>query len=958
MRSMKTKKSLVLLMVLCLGIFAGIARFLPQVKAQSQFESFTQFQSWTSVYWNGGNMYQVSEAFTPASNHTVTSVKLYLQKTGSPLGNMTVSLRLTSAHLPTGSDLISGQINASTLTTSGAWYQINMASTYALKANTEYAVVLNDSSDASGNCPQTGANYTAGYTNGLMGAYNYGWSLTVTKDIEFQIWGDADTLSASSVSVNQTTIQKPSLFQALFTDQFYNVSGFIFGQNMSGSWVNQTWTSFTNFSSSNSAWAQNTTTITASISSTVQWEFWANSTSNVWNNTGLQSFTVLSPYENNVASGSWNYVYGVHWDSQTFTVGSIAHSVTSIYMYLSKFGSPTGNLTVSIRATSSGLPTGLDLTGGQINSSTLSTSGAWYQISVPEYPLTANKQYAVVLYDPSDTTYNIPQDYPTGDTYSGGTQCYSSNSGSSWTSLSSYDLEFQISGNPVNASSYSTVTVSSRNYNTNANFITQWNNGFNVSGYIIGTNLTGSWINQTWTPFTNFYNSTSAWSQNNITISAPIGSLVQWEVWENNTANLWNNTGLKSFTVTNAILYEQNLPLPLSGYGDEPPYWEGQTFLTGSVSHSVTSVWLYMKVVGNPNGIVTVSIRATSLNVFGTYTPQGSDLTSGTVSDSALSSAWSWIQINVTEYQLQANTKYAIIIRDTKGTDYTNCSAIAYSLTNTYGSGMYILSTDSGATFYSGDLGYDVLFQIVGYSVPTISNFQTDQANTVLNVAFFLNCTVSDYRGTGYISSVSVEFSDMNQIIASWTFPNTFTISSGIAYLTSSGCTVTYLNSTTAVITWEITRTGTQAEDVVRVLSPQTLVTDTYGLTGTNSLDKLCSYSIPTPTGQTTPTNPTNPENPTPSPQPSPSPSQSSNSFPLPPEPSFVSTGNFNDWWASLSPLAQFLGICIITGLIAGVGLFVGIAQRPKTWKQAQQLWKTQINAQGRKVKWNKDETD
>jgi hypothetical protein len=686
---LKLKKSLILLAVLCLGLLSGIALFVPLVKADSQFESFTQFQSWASVYWNAGNGVQFSEAFTPATNHTVTAVKLYLQKTGSPLGNLSVSIRLASSHLPTGSDLVNGQINASTLTTSGVWYQINMTSEYPLKANSEYTVVLNDSSDGNSNCPQTGQNYTASYSNGKEGLYNFGWGLTVTNDMEFQIWG-----------------------------------------------------------------------------------------------------------------------------------------------------------------------------------------------------------------------------------------------------------------NPVNASTYDAVTVSSTNYNTNATFQTRWNDYFNVSGFIFGSNLTGSWINQPWTPFVSFNNSTSAYSQNTILINASIGSKVQWQVSENNTVGLWNNTGLQIFTVTNAFLYEQNTPIATYGYGNYPPYWTGETFQLGSVSHSITSIWLYMKVIGNPNGVVTASIRATTNPTYLNGYPSGLDLTSGTASDSVLPTSWAWIQINVTEYQLQANTKYALLVRDSQGTSTTNCSAVGYVQTDSYSSGTMLISSSSGVVF-GWYATYDMLFQIVGYSVPTITNFQTDQANTVQYVPFFLNCTVSDYRGTGNISSVSVEFSDLNQIIASWNSSG-FSITQGVEYLTASGCKVTALNSSTEVMTWEITSISTQAEDVVRVLSSQTLVTDTFGLTGTNSLDKLFSYSISTtpqnPTNQN-PTN-TNPETNATTSQ-NPSPTNTTAPF-MPPTIPQTAVTAFSD----LSPIELFAGVVVIFVVVGFVGMYAG-GRKPETKEQAMKLWKRQLKT--KRVKWNGD---
>jgi hypothetical protein len=77
-----------------------------------------------------------------------------------------------------------------------------------------------------------------------------------------------------------------------------------------------------------------------------------------------------------------------------------------------------------------------------------------------------------------------------------------------------------------------------------------WNSYANVSGFIFGTNNTGSWVNQTYTKFSTYYTSTSAWGSYTTTLDSTVGDVVQWEEWCNDTGNNWANTGLQSLTVT------------------------------------------------------------------------------------------------------------------------------------------------------------------------------------------------------------------------------------------------------------------------------------------------------------------------------------------------------------------------------------------------------------------------
>ena len=97
---------------------------------------------------------------------------------------------------------------------------------------------------------------------------------------------------------------------------------------------------------------------------------------------------------------------GENWVGQTFTVGNVGtdvdHIVTSvkITLFLRNSGETPGNVTVSIRATASDLPTGSDLASGTTNGSTLTddTDGEVREITFSTGALLrASTKYAIIV---------------------------------------------------------------------------------------------------------------------------------------------------------------------------------------------------------------------------------------------------------------------------------------------------------------------------------------------------------------------------------------------------------------------------------------------------------------------------------------------------------------------------------------------------------------------------------
>jgi len=146
--------------------------------------------------------------------------------------------------------------------------------------------------------------------------------------------------------------------------------------------------------------------------------------------------------------GNWDYeIYGSEWKGQTFTTSS-AYTLTSVSLSLARSGTP-GTLTVSIFATSGGEPTGSVLTSNTYDGNSLSDSVyTWIDIQLTPYSLSSGVQYAIVVKatsgDSSNFVYWLAESGM--PSYAGGSQVWSSNSGSSWTTQGNNDQYFRTYG--------------------------------------------------------------------------------------------------------------------------------------------------------------------------------------------------------------------------------------------------------------------------------------------------------------------------------------------------------------------------------------------------------------------------------------------------------------------------------------------------------------------------------
>ena len=159
-------------------------------------------------------------------------------------------------------------------------------------------------------------------------------------------------------------------------------------------------------------------------------------------------------YESYITNDDNAYgVYDVFWRAQTFTP-SVDHIITSVKLLLYRVGSPS-TITVSIRATSAGKPTGADLASGTTSADTLTTNtaGEWREITFSSGALLlASTMYAICVRCPGgdgSTKYLMMRDDASSATYTDGKEVSSGDSGTTWTApVDNQDYMFEDWGDP------------------------------------------------------------------------------------------------------------------------------------------------------------------------------------------------------------------------------------------------------------------------------------------------------------------------------------------------------------------------------------------------------------------------------------------------------------------------------------------------------------------------------
>lgn len=159
-----------------------------------------------------------------------------------------------------------------------------------------------------------------------------------------------------------------------------------------------------------------------------------------------------------------DHFYDVNRSGQTFTVGANPWSVESVELKLYRVGSP-GTITVHLRATSDGKPTGADLASQTYDGDTLTTddAGEWITFTFASaVDLDAETQYAITV-DAASGVALQRGDWKkqSGDPLANGTNVYSSDSGSTWSVNNVSDNTFRVLGEEGSAGGGNTMLLAS-----------------------------------------------------------------------------------------------------------------------------------------------------------------------------------------------------------------------------------------------------------------------------------------------------------------------------------------------------------------------------------------------------------------------------------------------------------------------------------------------------------------
>ena len=112
--------------------------------------------------------------------------------------------------------------------------------------------------------------------------------------VAYQLGARAGPPTYSDVSATTANAGSPCTFTALWAANA-NVSGYIFGSNNTGAFVNATWTPFTEFTNQTAAYSSMTNVyLDTHIGDVVNWGFWCNDTRNRWTEIPQQTIYVVS----------------------------------------------------------------------------------------------------------------------------------------------------------------------------------------------------------------------------------------------------------------------------------------------------------------------------------------------------------------------------------------------------------------------------------------------------------------------------------------------------------------------------------------------------------------------------------------------------------------------------------------------------------------------------------------
>lgn len=316
------------------------------------------------------------------------------------------------------------------------------------------------------------------------------WGDTTTQSFITTAGPDEEAPQYSNVAHNTTLISTPCLFSSDWTDNI-ELSGFIFGTNNTGSWVNETWVSLSGASDT----AQVVKTLTSSVGARVEYRFWANDTSDNWNDTDICFLTTTEE----------------EGDSTAPTYSQISHSTTEAglsCLFKTYWQDETGL---------SGYIFGTNNTGSWVNDTWASLSGnpAWSELTK-------------IL----TTTIGIQVQY----------RFWANDTSNNWN-----DTDIQVlTITDTTLPTYSNIAHNTTLANTTCLFSCDWADNVQLSGFIFGTDNTGSWVNDTWQALSGVSDTAEAIK----TLVATIGTMIQYRFYTNDSNGNWEASSLELFYTT------------------------------------------------------------------------------------------------------------------------------------------------------------------------------------------------------------------------------------------------------------------------------------------------------------------------------------------------------------------------------------------------------------------------
>ncbi|RLI43658.1 hypothetical protein DRO59_00205 [Candidatus Bathyarchaeota archaeon] len=450
---------------------------------------------------------------------------------------------------------------------------------------------------------------------------------------------------------------------------------------------------------------------------------------------------------------------------------------------------------------------------------------------------------------------------------------------------SPYSVKFSLYPAFPTAPQYSNVGVSTTVAGQDCTFSVKWTDAANMSGYIFGTNNTGTWQNDTWTAWSPV--GTPKWSNVTKTLNSGDWDYITYQFWANNTNNLWNTTGLRYIIRNRQYYLRKDKPLhgqPQGGAYDLGSMNKTAPTVDGSLFCSDWVQWFFdhdgenetYALIKNIYFHVWYKVDAGSVPQIGYQYPgaYSCDLdeyftpTSRTVINGYNLSAELWSGLS-----LKVDNMYDFTIKIVDLSDHP------YALLNTGQQSFVIFNLDDNSTLQSIDTDndglsdYDELFTyytdprdtdtddggISDYDevqlglnpldgtddniAPTIGEFQAP-STVYANQYFYLNCTINDADGKGQLVNATVEIS--NSIILKWdNSTNTFTEyqdTNDYCTLDSSNSIKTDVNTTAYKLSFKIKLSWSYPEGSVDIIAANTKVFDSIGASGSGSQTGLFTF--------------------------------------------------------------------------------------------------------------------